>query len=113
MILQRKYGRLFLIARLSARCARMSARVQLLFMIGEHFSDESEVLGTVISLRKGRNKLALWTRSSQDRSLLMRVGTEWKRALQLPQSVLISFVSHSTTMKGGKNSFDLKPQYTV
>lgn len=83
-------------------------------MIGEHFSDEAEVLGTVISLRKGRNKLALWTRSSQDRTLLMRVGTEWKRALQLPQAVQISFVSHSTTMKaGGKNNFDLKPQYTV
>ena len=86
---------------------------QLLFLIGEQFTDEGEVLGAVVSLRKGRNKLAVWTRSSSSnsRDALMRVGTEWRKQLQLSNAVKLAFYSHAQTMK--KHSGEIQPIYQV
>ena len=63
----------------------------------------------MISLRKGRNRLALWTRSSQDRGLALRVRGEWRKMLPVSNAVKLGFVSHSQTMKGGKTSYDMQP----
>jgi len=84
----------------------------LLFLIGEQFSDEGEVLGAVVSLRKGnRSRMALWTRSSSQRDVLMRVGSEWRKALPVSNAVKIGFYSHAQTMKSSAR--ELQPLFTV
>jgi translation initiation factor 4E len=84
----------------------------LLFLIGEQFSDESEVLGAVISLRKGnRSRLALWTRSASAREVLTRVGNEWRKQLPVSNAVKIAFYSHAQSIKS--SSRELTPIYTV
>lgn len=70
----------------------------LLAIIGENFTDENEVNGVVISLRKGRNRIALWTRHDNAK-VAQRVGQEWKKILMLPQTVKLGFTSHSQAMK--------------
>ena len=85
--------------------------LQLLFLIGEQFTDENEVLGAVVSLRKGRNKLAVWTRSSNSREVLLRVGNEWRRQLQLSNAVKLAFFSHAQTMK--RHVGEIQPIFTV
>lgn len=70
----------------------------MLGIIGENFSDEGEVIGGVINLRKGRNRIAIWTRSDTQK-IAMRIGTEWKKMLNLPPAVKINFQSHKQAMK--------------
>jgi translation initiation factor 4E len=79
-------------------------------IIGENFSDDREVNGVVISLRKGRNRIGLWTRGDHQK-VAMRVGTEWKRMLGLPAGIKIGYQSHSQAMK--KNSHEITNQYTI
>jgi translation initiation factor 4E len=80
----------------------------LLAIIGENFTDEDEVNGVVISLRKGRNRIGLWTKHDHAK-VAQRVGAEWKKILMLPQTQRIGFTSHSQAMK----SRDIQNLYTV
>lgn len=81
-------------------------------MIGEHFTDDREVNGVVVSLRKGRYRIGLWTRSDHQK-VAVRVGTEWKKMIGLPANIKIGFQAHSHAMKQQKSSYDSANQYTV
>ena len=50
----------------------------LLALIGEQFTDSEEMMGVVLSIRKGKNKLQVWTRTGNRREEQMRIGREWK-----------------------------------
>ena len=54
----------------------------LLALIGEQFSDWEEVMGCVLSLRKGKNKLHIWTRTASRREEQLRIGREWKELVE-------------------------------
>jgi len=84
--------------------------ITLLCMIGEQFSDADQVMGCVVSLRKGRNRLALWTRSDSQHAAI-RVGQEWKKMIGVPHAHKIQFFSHSQALN--KKQYDQTPQYTL
>ena len=50
-------------------------------MIGESFEYENEVLGAVVSIKKGQNRVALWTRTASDEDAQMSIGQQWKSFL--------------------------------
>lgn len=57
----------------------------LLTLIGDNFApDESDdIAGIFVNVRKGSNRISLWTRSSQNEDLQMSIGTQWRQeALQ-------------------------------
>ena len=78
-------------------------------LIGEQFTDENEVVGCVFSVRKGRTKLALWTRH-ETQGPSMRCGAEWKALLGLSPGIKLSYLSHSSAKSGSREP---APKYTL
>jgi len=83
----------------------------VLACIGETFEDENEICGCVVSLRSRGDKIALWTRTSGE-SVQRRVGAQWKRALELPDTSVLGFTVHSDSIKRGA-SYNNKNRYEV
>lgn len=66
----------------------------LLACIGEVFEDEDEICGCVVSIRKAQDKIALWTRNSQDEAATVRVGRRLKQALELQDNASLGYQVH-------------------
>lgn len=46
----------------------------VLACIGENFEDDNEICGCVVSIRKGQDRIALWTRTSSNEAVQRRIG---------------------------------------
>ena len=67
----------------------------LLAVIGETIDeDDSQINGVVLSIRKGGNKFALWTKS-EDKEPLTKIGAKFKTVLKLTEDGLLEFYPHS------------------
>mmetsp|Transcript_32728 Transcript_32728/g.77142 ORF Transcript_32728/g.77142 Transcript_32728/m.77142 type:complete len:218 (-) Transcript_32728:143-796(-) len=53
----------------------------ILAMIGENFEAGEELCGAVISLRKGGDRVAVWTKSADDEKAAMEIGQQFKAAI--------------------------------
>mmetsp|Transcript_12654 Transcript_12654/g.30721 ORF Transcript_12654/g.30721 Transcript_12654/m.30721 type:complete len:227 (+) Transcript_12654:104-784(+) len=53
----------------------------ILAMIGENFEAGDELCGAVISLRKGGDRVAVWTKSAEDEKACLEIGGQFKAAL--------------------------------
>ena len=68
----------------------------LLAVIGETIDeDDSQINGVVLSIRKGGNKFALWTKS-EDKEPLLRIGGKFKQVLKLTDDGHLEFFPHSS-----------------
>lgn len=68
----------------------------LLAVIGETIDEEdSQINGVVLSIRKGGNKFALWTKS-EDKEPLTKIGMKFKQVLKIEEDGLLEFYPHST-----------------
>eukprot|EP00002_Diphylleia_rotans_P012628 TRINITY_DN2475_c0_g1_i1.p1 TRINITY_DN2475_c0_g1~~TRINITY_DN2475_c0_g1_i1.p1 ORF type:complete len:243 (+),score=22.45 TRINITY_DN2475_c0_g1_i1:97-729(+) len=67
----------------------------LLACIGEMFDQEDEVCGCVVSLRKDEHKVSLWTRTSNDRDVVLTIGKQFKELAGVPSAVPIGFQAHA------------------
>lgn len=70
-----------------------------LALIGEQFDDMEDISGAVISCRKQRNRLALWTRSAMAQKTQMQIGTQFKKIMELPPRVKLGYQPHGEAMK--------------
>ena len=43
--------------------------LQILLLIGENLNDDEDVCGAVVSVRKGQDRIALWTKTASDGKL--------------------------------------------
>eukprot|EP00741_Cyanophora_paradoxa_P024845 tig00000310_g23986.t1 len=86
----------------------------VLSLIGEQFDDESQgqVNGAVVSIRKGQDKLAIWTRGCAEN--VVPIGQQFKGLANLPADHVIGFTSHEDSMKrnssyahGGWNMYEV------
>jgi len=84
----------------------------LLACIGEAFDEETEICGAVVSMRKGGDKIALWTRNASNEAATKRVGRALKAALELPDEQPLTYQLHADPNKP-KSSFSNKPRYDV
>jgi len=80
--------------------------------IGENFDDENEVMGCVVSIRKGQDRLALWTKTWSKEDIQRRIGIQLKRTLELPEHTSIGYSVHSDSMKRN-SSFNNRPRYEI
>ena len=80
----------------------------LLAIVGEQFTDSDEVMGVVLSVRKGKNKLQLWTRNGSRREETIRLGREWKAAVEYGSR--IGYMTHDDSKK---YSAEMKSRYEL
>merc|ERR1711935_498591 len=64
----------------------------MLGMIGETFADNSEITGAVISVRKGVDRIAMWTRTASSAEEQKRIGAQFKEIMGV--STKISYQAH-------------------
>jgi len=76
----------------------------VLACIGESFEDDGEICGVIVSVRKTGDRLALWTKSSNNELAQKRIGTQFKKVLELPDNLTIGFTPHADSMKSGSRS---------
>jgi len=84
----------------------------VLACIGESFEDGTEICGIVVSIRKGLDRLALWTKTATHESLQRSVGTTLKRVLELPENNVIGYQCHADSLKRN-SSFNNRNRYEV
>jgi len=76
----------------------------VLACIGESFEDDSEICGVVVSVRKTGDRLAIWTKNSNNEMAQKRIGAQFKKVLDLPDKITIGFTSHADAIKSGSRS---------
>jgi len=84
----------------------------VLACIGENFDDENEVCGCVVSIRKGQDRLSLWTKTWAKEDTQRRIGAQMKRTLEIADTVTIGYSVHSDALKRN-SSFNNRPKYEI
>ncbi|KAM9311641.1 eukaryotic translation initiation factor 4E type 1B [Gastrophryne carolinensis] len=70
----------------------------LLCLIGEAFEEYSdEVCGAVINIRAKGDKIAVWTRETENREAVTYIGRVYKERLGLSPKVVIGYQAHADT----------------
>ena len=66
----------------------------LLAMVGETMDSEgNEICGSVVSIRKGQDRIALWLKSCEKDSCV-KIGARWKKALEVSNKTTLKYQSH-------------------
>jgi len=91
-----------------------------LALIGEQFEDMNDISGAVISCRRQRNRLALWTKSAMEDQTQKRIGNEFKKIMEVPSRVKIGYQPHDDSLKrvaqmekGGKHGHSSNSRYEL
>jgi len=71
----------------------------LLGCIGETIDEEDQLCGAVINIRKGQEKLSIWTKDAENRDACIKMGQNFKKVLELPAEFPCGYSVHL-----GKNS---------
>lgn len=80
----------------------------ILEMIGEGFDDCAEICGIVVSLRKSRNRIAIWTRTANNAEAMKRLGTQFKEKMNLGARHKVSFTKHDqAAVRGAKSMYEV------
>jgi translation initiation factor 4E len=82
----------------------------LLAMVGEQFSEPSEICGAVISIRQKQHRIALWTKTSSNEAHQLAVGRSFKAILGLPESDKINYMVHDDAIRLERKA---KERYSV
>ena len=78
----------------------------LLCMIGEQFSETTEVCGAVISVRQKQHRIALWTKTASSEPEQVAIGRHLKDILDIPESEKIGYMVHDDAIRLG-TPFDI------
>lgn len=75
----------------------------MLAAIGETLEDpgDNEVMGVVVNVRRGFYRIGLWTRTTNNRDALMKIGARFKEVLDLPEGEKVEFNSHTDSAHSG------------
>lgn len=84
----------------------------VLAVIGEMFDYPDEVMGVVVSIRKGNSRLALWTRTAAVPAMCQRIGYQWKMLADIPAQVPIEYQVHAEALQTN-SSFSNQAMYVV
>jgi translation initiation factor 4E len=82
----------------------------LLAMIGEQFSEPSEICGAVISVRQKQHRIALWTKTSSNEAHQLSVGRSFRSILGLPDNEKINYMVHDDAIRLERKA---KERYSV
>lgn len=83
----------------------------VLGMIGETMEDGNDILGAVVSIKRGQDRLSLWTKTAADKELQVQIARRVKTSLDLPEGTMLEFKPNQKvgegwegTREGGKES---------
>jgi len=66
----------------------------VLSLIGNAFEDDDDITGAVVSLRKGGDKIAIWTKTSSDEAKCTRIGKQFLAAMEM-ENASIGYLVHA------------------
>jgi translation initiation factor 4E len=73
----------------------------VLAVIGETMDmSGDEICGVVVSVRKSQDRIALWLKSC-NKDACVKVGTRWKKALQVTDKTVLKYQSHKDAAASG------------
>ena len=87
----------------------------VLGMIGETLEDADDILGAVVSIKRGQDRLSLWTKTAADEDLQVRIARRVKTSLDLPADTQLSYKPNQEVAQAGgrmSSAQDVK-SYTV
>lgn len=67
----------------------------LLSLIGEELDAEEEICGAVISIRRGNDKLSVWTKNVENQEAVLTIGKRLKQLLELDENHKMEYAAHS------------------
>lgn len=70
-----------------------------LALIGEQFDDMDDITGCVISCRKARNRLGLWTKTAMSEDVQNRIGSQFRKIMEVPERMKVCYQPHSDSLK--------------
>eukprot|EP01132_Coremiostelium_polycephalum_P002688 gene2688-3334_t len=68
--------------------------------VGETFDSSDDICGIVYNVRKGGDKISVWTKHAHDEKVSKEIGNSLKRILEINST--ISFTAHEDSMKSSK-----------
>lgn len=75
----------------------------VLAVIGETMDmSGDELCGTVVSIRKSQDRIALWLKSC-NREPCMEIGERWKKALEVSNKTKLKYQSHKDAAASGRS----------
>lgn len=74
----------------------------MLAAIGETFDVPDEVTGIAMSVRKIFFRIAIWTRTSEDRTKLEKIGKHLREVLKIKSHIAIEFQPHAAAQGAPK-----------
>ncbi|KAJ4827748.1 hypothetical protein Tsubulata_019600 [Turnera subulata] len=77
-------------------------------MIGGKFDHRNEICGAAVSVRNGKEKIALWTKNASNEAAQLSIGKQWKEFLDYKDT--IGFIFHEDAKKRDRNA---ENRYTI
>jgi len=75
----------------------------VLAVIGETMDmNGDEVCGTVVSIRKNQDRIALWLKSA-NRDICIKIGERWKKSLELTNKTILKYQVHKDAAASGSS----------
>lgn len=78
-------------------------------LVGEMMEDSDDITGCVVSIRKGQDRIAIWTKTI-DEDICKRIGAFWKKVLAGESDApvyKIGFMPHDAAKTGARGSKDI------
>jgi len=69
----------------------------VLAVIGASFDDDDEVCGVVISIRKGMDRIAIWTKTATNEAACKRIGQHFRESMGAP-TTSIGYQAHADAL---------------
>lgn len=76
----------------------------ILTVIGEGFGPEEsdDIAGIVLNVRRGNNRIAIWTKTALNEQLQMRIGSRWKETANI--ITRMEYISFKDALANSKKS---------
>jgi len=75
----------------------------VLAIIGNQFDVGDEICGAVVSVRYQEDLISIWTKTASREDVTMKIKETMKRLLQLPNSTIIEYKTHDSSLRGSGN----------
>jgi len=77
----------------------------LLACVGQQIDDQDQISGAVVNLRKGQDKISVWTKNADNEAACLAIGNGIKKMLELPAPFPVAYVGHF--QKGTKSRYEV------
>ena len=78
----------------------------ILALVGEMMEDSDQITGAVVSVRRGQDRIAIWTKTTSE-DVCLRIGNFWKKVISgenadAAKNEKIGFIPHEAQKSTGR-----------